>query len=128
MPLTSGSFYERVGGQGWFTALVECFYAGVESDPVLRPLYPADLSGPKQHLAAFLAQRWGGPENYTATRGHPRLRMRHQPFSIGTAEHDAWLRHMDNAVRRAGLDQQAETQLLAFFATAADMLVNRRDG
>ena len=42
----------------------------------------------------FLAQYWGGPPTYSEERGHPRLRMRHAPFVIGTLERDAWLRHM----------------------------------
>ena len=98
------NLYERVGGQAFFDALVERFYAGVETDPILRPLYPEDLADPKAHLALFLAQYWGGPPTYSEQRGHPRLRMRHAPFVIGLPERDAWLRHMGEAVRTAELD------------------------
>ena len=45
-------------------ALVDRFYAGVEADPRLRHLYPEDLTGPKAHLAMFLAQYWGGPPTF----------------------------------------------------------------
>ncbi|MGH9295887.1 MAG: hypothetical protein ACRD0B_11190, partial [Acidimicrobiales bacterium] len=67
-----GSLYERVGGDEWFVTLVDRFYDGVENDPVLRPLYPADLVSPRRHLAMFLAQYFGGPPDYNADRGHPR--------------------------------------------------------
>ena len=50
------TLYERVGGDVFFVDLVERFYAGVENDPVLRPLYPPDLEPGKANLAAFLAQ------------------------------------------------------------------------
>ena len=91
--------FDRVGGQPFFSALVDRFYAGVATDPVLRPLYPDDLVEPKEHLALFLAQYWGGPRTYSEERGHPRLRMRHAPFVIGSLERDAWLRHMTDALR-----------------------------
>jgi len=120
-----GSLFERAGGAGWFEALVERFYALVEGDPALRPLYPADLSPGKRHLAAFLVQYWGGPPEYEAMRGHPRLRQRHFPFAIGPTERDAWLRHMTAAVQGGGLDAAAEAELLAYFQMAAHSLVNQ---
>ena len=55
------TMYDRVGGLEFFEALTERFYRGVAEDPVLRPLYPEDLSGPRRHLCLFLAQFWGGP-------------------------------------------------------------------
>ena len=79
----ASTLFERVGGNPFFVALVERFYASVEVDPVLRPIYPADLAPGKAHLAAFLAQYWGGPPQYTLERGQPRLRMRHVRFAIG---------------------------------------------
>jgi hemoglobin len=118
------SFFDRVGGQPFFDALVDRFYAGVETDPVLRPLYPADLTDPKSHLALFLAQYWGGPPTYSEQRGHPRLRLRHAPFVIGLPERDAWMRHMTEAVRTAGLEPDDETALMEYLEMAARSLIN----
>ena len=92
--------YDAVGGDGPFYALVEAFYRGVDADPILRPLYPDDLTHAKEHLALFLIQRFGGHTAYGEQRGHPRLRMRHVPFRIGPAERDAWLRCMAAAVEK----------------------------
>jgi hemoglobin len=116
--------YERVGGEPFFVALVDRFYEGVAGDPVLRPLYPDDLTGPKAHLASFLVQYWGGPRTYSETRGHPRLRMRHAPFVIGDLERGAWLRHMTEAVHAAGLAAPEQEELLEYFSMAAHTLVN----
>jgi hemoglobin len=116
--------YERWGGEPFFTALIERFYAGVVVDPVLRPLYPDDLTESKAHLALFLMQYWGGPRSYSDLRGHPRLRMRHAPFVIGSAEADAWLRHMTTAVHAAGLTPADESELLDYFTMAARSLIN----
>ncbi len=127
-PAQVASMYERVGGQAWFDALVERFYGAVEADPVLAPLYAGrDLVAARQHLAGFLAQYWGGPTTYSQERGHPRLRMRHVPFAIGVPERDAWYRHMSAAVAAGGLSVEDEGAFLAYFAMAADSLVNVAD-
>jgi hemoglobin len=120
----STTLYERVGGETWFVALVERFYAGVETDPVLRPLYPDELGDSRAHLAWFLAQYFGGPQRYQELRGHPSLRLRHAPFAIGDKEHDAWLRHMTSAVRSGGLEAEDEADVLKYFVAAAGMLRN----
>jgi hemoglobin len=118
------TLYERVGGEEFFIALVDRFYALVQNDTLLRPLYPADLDPGKGHLAAFLAQYWGGPPHYSMKRGHPRLRMRHVHFSIGQAERDAWVVHMAAAVEAAGLPRGDEAQLMNYFEQTATFLMN----
>ena len=119
------TFYDRVGGELWFVALIGRFYGLVELDPVLRPLYPEDLAEPRQHLTAFLVQRFGGPPTYEATRGHPRLRRRHAPFAISQRERDAWMSHMTAALEGAGLAPDDLRSLVEYFDEAANMLVNR---
>lgn len=117
--------YAVVGGQPFFDRLVEQFYVGVESDPLLRPMYADDdLTEAKHHLAGFLAQYWGGPPAYSAARGHPRLRMRHARFPIDDAARDAWLAHMTAAVRMSAPPPEVEQAMLDYFAMAADHLVN----
>ncbi len=119
-----GTPFERWGGRPFFDGLVERFYVGVATDPLLRPLYPDDLTDAKAHLALFLMQYWGGPRWYSEERGHPRLRMRHAPFAIGSAQADAWLRHMTTAVQGAGMDPADEAELLDYLAMAARNLIN----
>jgi hemoglobin len=122
----SVSLYERVGGAAFFESLVDRFYDGVAGDPVLRPLYPdGDLSDERRWLALFLVQYWGGPGDYSAARGHPRLRMRHAPFSIGVAERDAWLTHMLGAVASSGAAPDEAVELATYFRSAADFMINR---
>jgi hemoglobin len=122
------ALFVRVGGERFFTDLVDHFYLGVAGDPLLRPLYPDDLTESRAHLALFLMQYWGGPATYNEQRGHPRLRMRHAPFVVGPAERDAWLRHMRSAVDRMVEADRLATpdaeELLAYFDMAAHSLVN----
>jgi hemoglobin len=119
------TLYQRVGGTPWFTELVARFYQAVATDAVLRPLYPEDLDGPRERLTSFLIQYWGGPADYSAARGHPRLRMRHFPFAIAAAERDAWYRLMSEAVRHGRASPDDEAQLLAYFEHTTGFLVNR---
>jgi hemoglobin len=116
--------FRAVGGAPFFVALVDRFYTRVEADPVLRKLYPEDLTEPKRHLMLFLVQYWGGPPVYGEQRGHPRLRMRHAPFVIGEAERDAWYRAMEASVVEAGLDPKIERRFLEYFALSADHMIN----
>jgi hemoglobin len=119
------TLYDRAGGQAWFDDLVDRFYEGVESDPVLRPIYPEDLGPGKRHLALFLGQYWGGPGTYSEQRGHPRLRARHLPFTIDTPERDAWVRHMTEAIRSGGLSPEDEAAFLEYVDVAATHMINQ---
>jgi hemoglobin len=119
------TIYEAVGGAPAFERLVEAFYAGVEDDPVLRPLYPEDLTEPRRNLTLFLIQFFGGPTTYSDERGHPALRARHLPFAIGPAERDAWLRHMSAAVDNLDVPDLAKDQFRGYFSDAATFLMNR---
>ncbi|MGH3646494.1 MAG: globin [Micromonosporaceae bacterium] len=120
-----GSFYDAVGGAAAFGKLVDEFYAGVATDPVLRPLYPEEDLGPAaERLRMFLEQYWGGPRTYSDERGHPRLRMRHAPFRIGAAERDAWLGHMRRAVDSLELPDELEAPLWDYLVRAANFMIN----
>ena len=120
------TFYAEVGGAPVFHALVAHFYAGVRTDPVLAPLYPQDdWDGAETRLRSFLEQYWGGPTTYSQERGHPRLRMRHAPFAIGTAERDAWLRHMRAAVDSLELSPEHDAALWGYLEMAALSMQNR---
>ena len=127
-PDEADTFYDAVGGEPTFRRLVAAFYRGVEHDTVLRPLYPeADLEPAEDRLRLFLMQYWGGPRTYGEQRGHPRLRMRHAPFVIGTAERDAWLLRMRAAVEEIALPEAAEHLLWDYLVNAAHSLVNSPD-
>ena len=119
------TLYERVGGDEFFVSLVERFYQGVETDELLRPMYPDDLEPGKVALANFLIQYWGGPTTYAETRGHPRLRMRHAPYKITKRARDAWLLHMRAAVDSLEMDDFDRGELLAYLDMAAHQLRNR---
>jgi len=85
--------FDAVGGQEKIRSIVDRFYDIVDDDaPVLREMLPRDDSVSRDKLFAYLVEWTGGPALYTPDHGHPRMRMRHQPFSIGPEEVETWLR------------------------------------
>ncbi|MBM7082945.1 globin [Micromonospora humidisoli] len=124
-PVPSTTFFDAVGGEPTFRRLVDRFYAGIAADPLLRPMYPeGDLGPATERMTLFLMQYWGGPNTYSAQRGHPRLRMRHAPFRIGPAERDAWLRHMRLAVDELDLPPEHAATLWDYLERSAYFMVN----
>jgi hemoglobin len=124
------TLYDRVGGEPFFAALVERFYAGVAADEVLGPMYPEwpDLAPAADRLRLFLVQYWGGPTTYSEQRGHPRLRARHLPFRVDADARDRWLRSMLPAIRETcdaldAPDDVAEA-LVAYVVMAANAMQN----
>lgn len=119
------SFFEAVGGEETFRRLVARFYEAVAADPILRPLYPEEDLGPaEERLRMFLIQYWGGPGTYSELRGHPRLRMRHAPFSVGPVQIETWLRHMLTSLDELGLAPDLDAPLRHYLITAAYSLQN----
>ena len=122
------SFYDEVGGHDTFVRLVNAFYRGVATDPVLKPMYPEeDLAPAAERLTLFLEQYWGGPTTYSEQRGHPRLRMRHLPFHVNPDARDRWLQHMRAAVDELGLSPLHEATLWDYLQRAAHAMVNTFD-
>ncbi|MGV8849932.1 MAG: globin [Propionibacteriaceae bacterium] len=117
--------YERMGGHDTFVRLVEAFYEGVAGDEPLRALYPEEDLGPAaDRLRMFLEQYFGGPNTYSETRGHPRLRMRHASFAVTPDQRDRWLRHMLGAADEIALAEPENTELRSYLTYAAEFMVN----
>ena len=122
----SGHF-ESIGGEPAVTRIVDAFYRQMDTRPkarVIRAMHGADLAPVKAVLVRYLCEWLGGPRHYSAERGHPRLRMRHAPFSIGAAERDAWLDCMRAALDETGTDAALREQLMQAFFRIADWMRN----
>lgn len=122
------SMFERVGGAPTIDRLVESFYARMDSLPeanVIRAMHAPDLGPTKDVLKRYLGEWMGGPKHYSAERGHPRLRQRHQGFAIGDAERDAWLLCMRGALDEAIEDADARQEIYGLMAKLADWMRNQ---
>ncbi|KRB77104.1 globin [Nocardioides sp. Root190] len=119
------SFYEEVGGFETFRRIVARFYEGVAGDEVLRPMYPeADLGPAEERFLLFLVQYWGGPTTYSDNRGHPRLRMRHAPFTVDTDARDRWLLHFRAGLDSVELTPEQDARFWDYVTHAATFMVN----
>lgn len=113
-------------GREGIASLVAAFYRGVRTDDLIGPMYPADdWEGSEQRLREFLCFRLLGDQAYLEKRGHPRLRARHLPFTIGEAERDRWLVLMEAAIDETEVPAASRRVLVPFFAQVADFMRNR---
>jgi hemoglobin len=120
--------YEEIGGEEAARALVEMFYDVIEEgSPVLRAMLPVSTSNTRRKFFMYLSGWLGGPALYEEKWGHPRLRMRHLPFSIGEAEAVEWMRCMRLAMDRADIAEPLRSFLDERFAQLALHMRNRAD-
>lgn len=118
--------FEELGGETEVRSLVEAFYDIIEEEsPPLRAMLPANTSGSRQKLYEYLSGWLGGPPLYTDKRGHPRLRMRHFPFTIGEAEAAEWMRCMEAAMDRTGVEGAIAAFLKARLDPLASHMINQ---
>lgn len=119
------TFYDEIGGMETFRRIVARFYEGVAQDEVLRPMYPeADLGPAEERFLQFLVQYWGGPTTYSQQRGHPRLRMRHAPFTVDLDARDRWLGHFRAALDSVDLTPEQDARFWDYVTHAANFMVN----
>ena len=120
--------YELLGGAAKLRELVERFYDLMDLEPDyagIRKLHPTDLANSREKLFMFLSGWTGGPGLYAERYGHPMLRARHLPFSIGTAERDQWMHCMIQSMEETGLDDRLRAALAQAFFGTADWMRNR---
>lgn len=120
--------YSRIGGEAAVRELVDRFYDWMDQLPettTVRAMHPRDLTGSRDKLFLFLSGWFGGPPLYMDRYGHPRLRARHLPFSIGVVERDQWLMCMDKAMEDMTLEPDLRAELYGAFAQMADHMRNR---
>lgn len=118
--------YEEIGGADAVRRLSDAFYDVIEEEsPTLRAMLPASTKKTRTKLAMYLTGWLGGPPLYEEKWGHPRLRMRHMPFAIGTAEAEEWMRCMRIAMERAGIEEPLRTFLEERFGPLAMHMRNQ---
>ena len=122
------TFFEVLGGVEKVRELVERFYDIMDSNPKaagIRALHPADLTSSREKLFMFLTGWSGGPQLYIERYGHPMLRRRHLPFTIGEAERDQWMYCMVRAMQDIGIEQPVMLKLTEALWDVADFMRNR---
>ncbi|MDO4929046.1 MAG: globin [Corynebacterium sp.] len=127
-PQQPSSLYEIVG-EDVFQRLIHEFYVRMRSDDLIGPMYPDDdWEGAEERLRWFLIQYWGGPAEFSARRGHPRLRMRHARFAITPEAAKRWVEIMNAAMEtfeETALPPVARSAIREHAQRVAHMLINQ---
>jgi hemoglobin len=129
MAENASTLFRVIGGTAGCRRLSEAFYARVNRDPVLRPLFPGKtMTCAIEEFSAFLVQFLGGPSGDSQRRWWLSLRESHLRFPIGAKERAAWMGLMSQAVEAAGIEEPARGALQSLFERASTHVVNRGRG
>ena len=120
--------YELLGGERGVLSLVDRFYFFMDTLPEvagIRAIHAKSLAGARDKLFKFLSGWLGGPDLFIRQYGHPRLRQRHFPFAIGTAERDQWMLCMNKALNEMPLDETFRENLSQALEHLATHMINQ---
>jgi hemoglobin len=130
VPAQANPHLARLGGRGAVVRLVDAFYGAMdrrEDARVLRAMHAADLTETRAVLVMYLVEWLGGPRQYSAERGPPRLGRVHRPFAIDSSARLAWMACMDEALGAVCQDDDLRHDLRAAFGKLAAHLQNRHE-
>ena len=122
------SHFDQVGGEAGIRRLVDRFYDLMDTAPEavhVRALHAASLKSSREKLFLYLMGWTGGPPTYVERYGHPRLRQRHLPFTIGTRERDEWLWCMERALAEHGMPEELRAVIWQKLRELADHMRNQ---
>ena len=103
------TLYDWAGGSEAFERLTETFYGNVREDDLLEPVFRhMDRDHPK-HVAAWLAEVFGGPKRYTEEHGgYPHMVSKHRNRSLTEQQRRRWVNLICDAADEAGLPTDPE--------------------
>jgi hemoglobin len=113
--MESMSLFERLGGSSGISALVDDIVAEHMANPVIRARFQPYLDTPdklaviKGHTSAFLEAGTGGPQQYSGRT----MRDVHRGMNISATEYIAVLDDILAALRKHGLDERTQSDVLA---------------
>jgi CDGSH-type Zn-finger protein/ferredoxin len=116
---TMPTLYGWIGGLDALERLMSMFYDGIlsEPDPVLEPVFRGMDPGHPKHVAAWLAETFGGPATYTAEHGgYEHMLAKHRDLGLTETQRKAWVARLTNTADDAGLptDPNFRSTFLAY--------------
>lgn len=103
------TLYEWAGGIAALRRLTDTFYAKVPGDPVLAPVFAHMGTDHPQHVAAFVAEVFGGPTAWSdGGESHASMISRHLNRQLTQAQRRRWVDLMLDSLDEAGLPDDPE--------------------
>lgn len=97
------TLYEHAGGEQAIHRLEEIFYAKVLADPMLVPLFGNGKAEHVDHLTAFTAESFGGPDRFSREFGFGHLIAVHRHLGIREEQRQRFVELYMEAFDEAGM-------------------------
>jgi hemoglobin len=97
------SLYEFAGGEAALHRLEQVFYDSVLADPLLHPLFGAGRPQHVDHLTAFTAESFGGPDRFSRELGFAHLIAVHRGLKISEEQRQRFVELYMAALDAAGM-------------------------
>ena len=129
----SPTLYEWAGGMPVFEKLTTLFYSRVPHDPILAPVFAQMPADHPHHVAAFVAEVFGGPNAYTEVYGgsHAVMVSHHLGRHLTEAQRRRWVNLMLDCADEVGMpdDPEFRSAFVAYLEWGTRLAVlNSQDG
>lgn len=124
--MANASLFERLGGSSGIVALADEIVALHMENPVIKARFRPYLETPdrlavlKKHLCMFLESGSGGHGQYTGRS----MRDAHRGMNVSAAEYVAALDDILAGMKKRGLDEQTQKDVLAIAYSLKGEIVN----
>jgi hemoglobin len=103
------TLYDWAGGIEAFERLTQVFYSKVRRDDLLEPIFRNMTPGHPKHVAAWLAEVFGGPKRYTEEHGgYPHMLNKHRNLALTERQRRRWVNLICDAADDARLPSDPE--------------------
>jgi hemoglobin len=102
------SLYEFIGGEEALHRLEDHFYSKVLADDLLQPLFGAGKPDHVDHLTAFTAESFGGPDRFTRELGFQHLIDVHRGLRISEAQRQRFVELYEQSLDEIGLSDDPD--------------------
>jgi hemoglobin len=102
------TLFEHAGGETGLHRLEDAFYPSVLADPLLQPLFGAGRPEHVDHLTAFTAESFGGPDRFSRELGFDHLIAVHRGLRITEEQRLRFVELYLSALDTAGMPTDPE--------------------
>lgn len=126
------TLYQWLGGAPALLRLTSRFYEHVRADAILAPVFAHMGNEHPPHVAAFLGEVFGGPDDYSATHGgHAHMIRQHLNRHLGQDQRRQWVLLLLATADELGMpdDPEFRSALVGYLEWGSRLaVINSQDG